>query len=68
MPMWIIELALQSPYTFIAPAVLLLLLSGVTIVRTAAEISHTSTYGDRDSRSQPDQRVPRRSLQGPPSM
>jgi F0F1-type ATP synthase assembly protein I len=66
--MWIVELALQSPYTFIIPAILLLLLGVITIVRTAAEISHTSTCGNSKGPSQPDHRVPRRSLQGPPSM
>jgi F0F1-type ATP synthase assembly protein I len=37
--MWIVKLALQSPYTFIILAILLLLLSVFMILRTAANIS-----------------------------
>jgi hypothetical protein len=45
--MWIAEVALQGPYTFIVLAILLLLLGVVVIARTAAEISRTSIASDR---------------------
>ncbi len=36
--MWIIKVALQRPYTFIVLALLIVILSGVTILRTPADI------------------------------
>ena len=69
--MWIVELGLQSPYTFIILAILLLLLGVVTIARTAADISRTGESRTRPERcagisravtlGQPGHRVPRRS-------
>jgi len=57
--MWIEDLVLQSPYTFIVLAILLLLLGLATIARTAAAISRTSTSSDRtgESRTSPEPRV-----------